>query len=155
MRNYKGAKFRVQGGCNGPGSHMNFKDMEKKKKEVESLAKEVITYVEKHKEVYDWSQMPKKLSYRRVGCLAKNWACMLECRDYCNEVFQGRLVHLGIERSKMSDSFVKFLLSRRHGWVEKQEVDMKVEGSLSFRDLISGMNEEKDEEDGENTEETE
>lgn len=134
----------------GTASYMNGKEMKEKKAAMEQLAMDLIQYVEDHPDVYDWSQMPKgkKISYKSISAYAIKWACIREAKDYCNTIFEGRLVNLGMERSKMSDSFIKFMLSRRHGWVEKQEVEMKVEGNISFRDLVAG-DEELREKDGE------
>lgn len=131
----------------GPGRHMRYKDIDEKRKELEKLAMRLIKYVESHPEVYDWSQIHGNwsFSYKKISALGRSWECIREAKEYCNKIFEGRLVNLGMERSKLSDSFVKFLLERRHGWREKQEVEMKVEGSLSFRELVS--EEQKDGED--------
>ena len=132
---------------NGAGNWLRYKDIDEKRKAMEKLAMKLVKYVDEHPEIYDWSQIKTNwsFSYKRIVGLSGHWECIKEAKEYVNSVFEGRLVHLGMERSKMSDSFIKFMLARRHGWVEKQEVDMKVEGTLSFRDLVSG--EEKDVED--------
>lgn len=121
---------------------MTGKDMNDKRREMEKLAKHLIKVVEQNEDIFDWSQMSRfrSLGLKRVSALARHWTCIAEAKDYCDEVFQSRLVKLGMERSKMSDSFIKFLLSRRHGFVEKQEVEMKVEANVSFRDIIAGAN---------------
>lgn len=144
----------------GAGNYLRYKDIDEKRKALEKLAKRLIEYVEKHENIYDWSQIHGNwsFSYGKISALSRSWACIKEAKEYCNKIFEGRLVNLGMERSKLSDSFVKFLLERRHGWREKQEVEMKVEGSLSFRDLVSGDNNEEkggDDEEIDNDEEIE
>lgn len=121
-------------------NYMSGKEMEAKKKEMEDLARKLIEVVEQHDDIYDWSQMTRfrSVGLKKIAALARHWKCIEEAKDYVNEVFASRLVKLGLERSKMSDSFVKFLLARRHGFVEKQEVEMKVDQKVSFRDVISG-----------------
>lgn len=135
----------------GAGNWLRYKDIDEKRKAMEKLAMKLMKYVEEHEDCYDWSQIHANwsFSYKRIVGLSAHWECIKQAKEYVNKIFEGRLVHLGMERSKLSDSFVKFLLERRHGWREKQEVEMKVEGSLSFRELIS----EEEQKGGENDEE--
>lgn len=117
-------------------------EMKEKRREVEALAKKLIKTVEKNEDLLDWSAMTRypSLNYRKIVALANHWDVMREAKDFVNEIFESRLVKIGLERSKASDSFVKFMLSRRHGWSEHTEVEMKVEANVSFRDIIAGAN---------------
>lgn len=128
---------------------MDGDQMEKRKREVEAIAKKLVKYVETHPNIYDWTQMKlKDLNYKKVAGLGRYWECVREAKEYCNTIFQARLVDLGLERSKMSDSFIRFMLARRHGWTPKEEIEMKVDGNITFRDLISGGEEKEDVDDG-------
>lgn len=124
----------------GAGNWQHYNNIDERRKAYEKVAKKLIEYVEKHENVYDWSQIKAKWSfnYKRVCKLAQHWACVKEAKDHVNKIFEGRLVNLGVERSKLSDSFVKFLLERRHGWIPVQKVEADVRANLSFRDLVSG-----------------
>lgn len=121
-------------------AYMSGKEMEAKKKEMEKLAKHLIQTVEENENIFDWSQLSRfrTLGLKKIAALARHWTCIAEAKDYCDEVFQSRLVNLGLERSKMSDSFIKFLLSRRHGFTEVQKIEADVKTNVSFRDVISG-----------------
>lgn len=109
---------------------------------VEALAKKLIKVVEEHEDLLDWSAMSRypTLSLAKINGLSRYYECMRQAKDYVNSIFEDRLVKIGLERSKTSDSFVKFMLARRHGWSEHTEVEMKVEGNVSFRDIISKAN---------------
>lgn len=115
-------------------------EMKEKRREVEALAKKLIETVEKNEDLLDWSGMTRypSLNYRRIVALANHWDVMKEAKEFVNEIFQARLVKLGLERSKMSDSFIKFLLSRRHGFTEVQKIEADVKTNVSFRDIIAG-----------------
>ena len=127
----------------------NQKGVQKQVKTVEALAKKLITIVETHPEILDWSAMNRypSLSYHRINGYSRYYECMQQAKEYVNSVFEDRLVKLGLERSKTSDSFVKFMLARRHGWVETQKIEADVKANISFRDLIAGGKDDEDEED--------
>lgn len=107
---------------------------------VEALAKKLIKVVEEHEDLLDWSAMTRypTLSLPKINGLARYYECMRLAKEYVNSIFEDRLVKIGLERSKTSDSFVKFMLARRHGWTELQKIEADVKGSVSFRDMISG-----------------
>lgn len=126
----------------GAGNWLRYKDIDEKRKAMEKLAMKLIKYVEEHEDCYDWSQIHANwsFSYKRIVGLSAHWECIKQAKEYVNKIFEGRLVHLGMERSKLSDSFVKFLLERRHGWQSVTKVEADVHTSISFRDLVAGAN---------------
>ena len=131
----------------------NEKRAERHRKEaaerVEAAKKEIKRLYElalKDKTIVEYSQLLSKSKMSRQIFIAhlKDTPEIGETWDKLSDLFQGRLVGEGMKRTPNSDSFVKFILSSKHGWQDstKVKLDADVNVGLSFRDAIMGMDEE-------------
>jgi hypothetical protein len=130
----------------------NEKRIERHRKEiaakVEAAKKEIKRLYElakKDKSIVEYSQLLSKSDMPRQVFIAhlKDTPEIGETWDKLSDLFQGRLVGEGMKRTPNSDSFVKFVLSSKHGWQDstKVKLDADLNVGLSFRDAIMGMEE--------------
>ena len=122
------------------------KEIENKVEAAKDEIKRLYELAKKDNTIVDFSQLLSKsnMSRRVFTAHLKDTPEIGETWEKISDIFQGRLVGEGMKRTPNSDSFVKFVLSSKHGWQDstkvKHDVDMNV--GLSFRDAIMGLDDE-------------